>query len=274
MIGLRFDIDSNYGLTRRVNPLLKLLDRHGLKATFFCVMGPDPSIYEIIGLRFFGNDTPRQQPLEHEGMRMGLKSRNFHALKILYTLAYPRKVGTAHSNILRELVAQGHEVFPHGWSHIQWQRNLGNIDIRKHLDLCIESHASIFSAKPAGFAAPGRRYSDRSLALLDEAGFAFSGDMDGNKPFFPEGRSCMQIPVTLFVTIGEFRAMGLNDSQILDRYVNHIAEREFAVLYEHPDNLHDRELAILDGFYECVRRNNEEVLTFSQIYEKFRTIAV
>ena len=269
MTGLRFDIDSNYGLTRRVPPLLDLLDKYGLRATFFCVMGTDPSIPEIVRLRLRAKKT--EKPAGSGPHAVGLKWRQLR--KILYTLLRPRRVGSGHEDLLRQIAARGHEVYPHGWSHIQWQRNLDRIDAQEHLDLCIRSHREIFGIAPAGFASPGRVVNETALGAFDTMGFQFSGDLDGKAPFYPEGRACMQIPVTWFVTIDELRGGGLADGEIAEALAGHVLEREFSVLYEHPDNIYGAELAVLDRFYSIITEKGVEVCTFSEIFNRYREIA-
>lgn len=271
MLGLRFDIDSHYGLTKRLNPLLDLLSRHGLRASFFCVMGADANIAEIVRLRLLG--TSKTKVPEKRTGANGAYGDGHRIRKIMHTLAYPRKVGSAHPDILRRLTEMGHEVYPHGWSHIQWQRNLDNIDIPDHLNRCIEAYSSIFSTKPAGFASPARCYNRAALEAFDKAGFSFVGDMDGDRPFYPGGRSCLQIPITWFVTIDELRFQGLSETQIVDAYAAHILGREFAVIYEHPDNLHGSELRILDRLFSVIRDNRVEVGTFSEICRKYGKVS-
>ena len=239
MFGMRFDIDCNYGLTKKINPLLEVLNKYGIKATFFCVMGRDANIYEILKLRILSSrKTKNSQSIGPSGFSL---PPNFP--KILYTLTFPRYVGNAHPNILKMLVDSGHEVYPHGWSHIQWQRNIDNIDIRQHLDLCMESYYKIFAEYPIGFGSPGRVYNNTVLGLFDEYGISFVGDMDGNKPFRLEPYKSLQIPVTLFKTIAQLRSENLDVNGIVDRYYQHIIGNDFSVIYEHPDNLDSFELS-------------------------------
>ena len=104
MFALRFDIDSNFGLTRRLEPLLALLRQFGINVTFFCVMGRDASLAEILRLRIFGRGQAAP-----DGRAMGMPNLRVppNLPKILYTLAFPRRVGHGHPRILRELVAAG-----------------------------------------------------------------------------------------------------------------------------------------------------------------------
>ena len=262
---MRFDIDSHYGLTKKIYPLLRLLHKHHIKATFFCVMGYDPTISEIVKLRFMA---PRpKKAIQTKQKRLLFSFRNLP--KILHTLSYPRNVGCAHHDLLKTISDAGHEVYPHGWSHIQWQRNIEHINVRKHLELCIEEHQKIFGSAPIGFGSPGRIYNESALALFDEYDFLFVGDMDGDKPFKYQNYKAMQIPVTLFKTISELVEDGLDSGEIVDKYFNHIVENEFSNIYEHPDNLHTFELNILDQLFTRLATIGISSFTFSEIYKQY-----
>ena len=274
MFGMRFDIDSHYGLTKKIPPLLALLQTHNVKATFFCVMGMDPSISEIVKLRLLASRVKKSAPSIHPSNKHQTKPKNrlspFRNLpKVIHTLTYPRHVGCAHHNLLKAISDAGHEVYPHGWSHIQWQRNIDHIDVRKHLELCVEEHQKIFGSAPIGFGSPGRIYNDSALALFDEYDFLFVGDMDGDKPFTYQNYKAMQIPVTLFKTISELAAGGLESDGIVDCYFNHITENEFSNIYEHPDNLHTFELDVLDKLFTKLADAVIPSHTFSEIYKQY-----
>ncbi len=263
MFGMRFDIDCHYGLTKKLNPLLEVLDKYGIKATFFCVMGRDANLYEIFKLRILA----RKKTIKSNAMNPSGASLPPNLPKIIHTLSFPRYVGHTHPNILQKLVDSGHEVYPHGWSHIQWQRNIDNINLREHLDRCTESYYKIFGKYPIGFGSPGRVYNETALRLFDEYGFLFVGDMDGEKPFRVTPFNSIQIPVTLFKTIAQLRSENLDCDAIVDRYFQHIIGNYFSVIYEHPDNLDAFELMVLSKLFEKLTCNGIRSMTFGEIYD-------
>jgi len=279
MFGLRFDIDSHYGLTRRVAPLLKVLDRHDTKATFFCVMGRDASLIEIAKLRFMGKGHRRSsarpqdatdslssdvEPTRKPGRSTFLRNPG----KILYTMIYPRRVGTGRPDLLRLLQDTGHEVYPHGWSHIQWQRNIDRIDVREHIRLCSEAHREVFGILPAGFASPGMVYNDEVLDAFDENGIMFAGDMRGESPFRVNGRRCLQIPVTTRKTISWLNWKGYEQSDIVDMLYQHISGNGFSVIFDHPDNMGHRELRALDVLLGRLSADGIRSIPFGQIHAR------
>ena len=257
MIAFRFDIDTRQGLVERVPPLLDLLDAHGIRATFFCVMGSEANLVEIVRLRLLA-DRDRKSPL-NVAQRGG-------PLKVLKAALLPRGVGHASPGLLREMDRRGHEVQPHGWSHIQWQRNLDAIDVGEHLRRASRAHREILGVAPRGFASPGRTCDERALRAFDEAGLDYAGDLDGSRPFRPAGHAHLQLPVTRFETIAEMRRRGLDDDGIVDAYLADVeAHPEYCCLYEHPDDLGPAELAIFDRVFAGVRARGLEPVTLGEV---------
>ncbi|MEX1178974.1 MAG: polysaccharide deacetylase family protein [Nitriliruptor sp.] len=262
MIAFRFDIDTRRGLVDRVPPLLDLLDEHGIRATFFCVMGPEANLAEIVRLRFLA---PREAK---SPLNVGAKGG---VAKLALAALAPRKVGIGNPDRLRDIVARGHELQPHGWSHIQWQRNLDAIDVREHLRRAIRTQETIVGAPVTGFASPGRSCNEDALRAFDEAGLVYGGDLDGEVPFVPAGHDHLQIPITRFETIAQMRRRGLSDEQIVASYLDHVDERrQFTCLYEHPDDLDDAGLAIFGEVFRGVRERGLEPVTLSEVASAWR----
>lgn len=262
MIAFRFDIDTRRGLVDRVPPLLDLLDEHGMRATFFCVMGPEATLAEIVRLRFLAPKDAKS-PL-NVGAKGGLFKLGLAALA-------PRKVGIANPDRLRQIVVRGHELQPHGWSHIQWQRNLDAIDVREHLRRAMATQESIIGRPVTGFASPGRSCNDEALRAFDDAGLTYGGDLDGDAPFVPDGHRHLQIPITRFETIAQLRRRGLDDDAIAASYLDHVDERpDFCCLYEHPDDLDDAGLAIFGEVFRGVRERGLAPVTLSEVAADWR----
>ena len=255
MISFRFDIDTRRGLVERVPPLLDLLGRFGVRATFFCVMGREANLAEIVRLRLLA-DRSTKSPL-NVGAKGGLVS-------IAKAALLPRAVGYRNGDRLREIIDRGHELEPHGWSHIQWQRSIDHIDVRKHLGLALDHYQRVTGRPAAGFASPGRTWNGAALHAFDEAGLLYVGDMDGTAPFRPPGHSHVQLPITRFETMAEMRRRGLDDSQIVDTYVADL-EHDYCCFYEHPDDVGDRELAVFERLFQHVQAKHLEPVTLQEI---------
>jgi undecaprenyl phosphate-alpha-L-ara4FN deformylase len=257
VINFRFDIDTRRGLVERVPPLLDLLDAHGIRATFFCVMGREANIWEIVRLRLLA-PAGTKSPLD--------VAAKGGAAAVLRAALLPRGVGYRNPGLLRSMSRRGHEVAPHGWSHIQWQRNLSRIDVEAHLRRALDHLEDILGAPAAGFASPGRTWDERTLRAFDDAGLRYAGDMDGEQPFRPEGYRHLQLPVTRFETIAQMRRRGLDDDDIVATYLDDVERHpRYCCLYEHPDDLGDAELAVFDRVFGEVRRRGLEPVTLAEV---------
>jgi peptidoglycan/xylan/chitin deacetylase (PgdA/CDA1 family) len=257
VISFRFDVDTRRGLVERVPPLLDLLEAAGIRATFFCVMGPEANLYEIVRLRLLA-DRSRKSPLN-----VGAKGGT---LAVAKAALFPRKVGIANPELLREIVARGHELGPHGWSHIRWQRDLEAIDVEEHLRRSLAAYERIIGTPALGFASPGRTCNLRALQAFDGAGLRYAGDLEGDRPFRPEGFRHLQLPITRFETIAQMRARGLGDDEIVATYVDDLdANPEYCCLYEHPDDLDDRGLAIFERVFAEVNARFAAPVTLGEV---------
>ena len=256
MICFRFDIDTRAGLTDRTPPLLDALDEAGIRATFFCVMGREANLAEIVRLRFLASkDTKSPLNVAAKG---GIA-------KIAAAALVPRGVGAANPERLVEVVERGHELGPHGWSHIQWQRNLENIDVVDHLHRSIDAYEAAIGRPPVGFAAPGRSCNDDALAAYDAAGLSYAGDLAGDRPFRPEGYRHLQLPITRFETIAQLRRSGLSDAQIVATYLADIdTNPDYCCLYEHPDDLDEAGLAIFAQVFAGVNERGLTPITLAE----------
>ena len=254
MLALRFDVDTRRGLDRALQ-LSALLARHELPATFFVVMGREANAAEIVKLRLLA---PKDSKSPLNVSAKGGK------LAVLRAAALPRRVGSAQHGLLRQLMAAGHELQPHGWSHIRWQRDLANIDPAEHLRKARDALVPVLGALPGGWASPGRTTDARALTAFDEAGLTYVGDLPGTEPFRPAGRSTLQLPVSHFATIAQMRAAGQSDDDVLGTWLQAAREHpDYCCLYEHPDDLTDRELALFDRLFASVRQR--ECVTLSTV---------
>ncbi|CAN5634427.1 4-deoxy-4-formamido-L-arabinose-phosphoundecaprenol deformylase [soil metagenome] len=246
MIAFRFDIDTRRGLVERVPPLLDLLDEFGVRATFFCVMGREANPYEILRLRLLAKRS------EKSPLNVGAKGG---PARVIRAAVFPRAVGHRNPSLLREIVRRGHELQPHGWSHIQWQRNLDGIDVERHLRRSLTHYERIMGSPAIGFASPGRSWNASALLAFDDAGLTYVGDMDGDQPFRPAGFRHLQLPITRFETIAQMRQRGLDDEGIAATYLDDIETNpSYCCLYEHPDDVDDAGLRVLAQLFRALKQ--------------------
>ncbi len=194
---LKLDIDTYVGTREGVPNLLRLLDRHRARATFFVSLGPDNSgkaITRVFRRRGF---LAKMLRTNAPGM-YGVKT-------LLYgTLLPAPQIGRRCAAELKAIPAAGHEVGLHAWDHVGWHDGLDGMTpeaVRVEYDRGWDAFTDLFGAPPRAVAAPGWTATPASLALHDARGLAYASDGRGSFPFRPDmgGTSfrTVQVPTTL-----------------------------------------------------------------------------
>ncbi len=207
ILGLKVDVCTYHGLRDGVPNLLRLFDRHGVRASFFVALGPDTTgraILRVLRPGFLAK-VWRTRALRNYGLRTILSG----------TLLPPRHLGRGLVPTLRTVVAAGHELAMHGYDHRRWQDCVHRMDdhaVREEIRRAVAAYREVTGRPPRGFGAPGWQVSPASLLLLEEADLAYASDTRGMQPFFPQvaGRRLrtLQLPTT-FPTLDE--VLGLDD---------------------------------------------------------------
>ncbi|MBI2456413.1 MAG: polysaccharide deacetylase family protein [candidate division NC10 bacterium] len=196
ILGLKVDVCTYDGLRVGVPNLLRLFDRHGVRASFFVAVGPDTTGRAILrALRpGFLAKMRRTSALRTYGLRTILSG----------TLLPSRHMGRRLAPLLRQVVAAGHELAIHGYDHRRWQDRVHGMEdraVREEIGRAVAIYREVAGRDPRGFGAPGWQVSAASLRILDEAGFVYASDTRGKRPFFPrvDGRTLrtLQLPTTL-----------------------------------------------------------------------------
>lgn len=195
-LGLKIDVCTYDGLRLGVPNLLRLLDRHGIRASFFVALGPDTSgraVFQLFRPGFLSK-MRRTRAIRTYGLRTILSG----------TLLPPRHIGRDLASILRDIAQAGHEVAVHGYDHRRWQDHLHTMSAQavcEELEQAVTVYHDVLGVNPHGFGAPGWQCNASSLQALDALGFLYASDTRGGKPFFPrvDGRvlSTLQIPTTI-----------------------------------------------------------------------------
>jgi peptidoglycan/xylan/chitin deacetylase (PgdA/CDA1 family) len=195
IIGLKIDVCTFDGLRIGVPNLLRLLDRRGVRATFFVALGPDTTgraVLRILQPGFLAK-LRRTRAVRSYGLRTIVSG----------TLLPPRHAGRRLAPLLRRVVAAGHELAVHGYDHRRWQDRVHRMDegtVRGEIGRAVTVYREATGCLPRGFGAPGWQVSVASLQALDEMGFAYASDARGTQPFFPRvaGRALrtLQLPTT------------------------------------------------------------------------------
>ena len=198
-IGLRIDVDTFRGTRDGVPRLLALLERRGVRGTWFMTLGPDN----------MGRHVRRmlRPAFAVKMLRSGAPSLYGWDIVLRGTL-WPGPVISARlADALRLPDRAGHEVALHAWDHHRWQvgaESLPDEALDVELARGKEAFARVYGREPHACAAPGWRCDARVLALPQSRSFAWRSDARGPAvPFLPRvpglGRTLAQpqVPVDL-----------------------------------------------------------------------------
>ncbi|MBI2361473.1 MAG: 4-deoxy-4-formamido-L-arabinose-phosphoundecaprenol deformylase [Deltaproteobacteria bacterium] len=189
-------MDTNVGMREGVPRLLELFREYSVRASFFISFGPDHSGRAVRRLwrPSFLLKMMRTNPVRLYGFRTLLSG----------TLLPSKPIGEGEPELLRSIVAQGHELGIHGYDHVRWQDRLEYMaegEIEEELRKGAAAYERVLGVHPASSAAPGWRCTPSSLAVQDRLGFLYASDVRGLYPFFPVENGAtfktLQIPTTL-----------------------------------------------------------------------------
>lgn len=195
-LGLRVDVDTLRGTRQGVPALVRLFDRHQVRASFFFSVGPDNmgrNLWRLLRPTFL-----------KKMLRSGAPSLYGWDILLMGT-AWPGPIiGHKAREEIREAAAAGHEIGLHAWDHYRWQNFLNRInasEFESQFKRAFELLAEIAGSVPVSSANPAWRSTDAVLALKDSYPFRFNSDCRGHEIFRPliSGRPgrVPQVPVTL-----------------------------------------------------------------------------
>jgi len=196
VIALKVDVDTWTGTRDGVPRLLEILDRFGIKGTFYFSMGPDNSgkaIRRIFTRKGFLKKMLRTRAPSMYGIRTLLSG----------TLLPAPIIAKSFPEILARTEKMGHEAGIHCWDHVEWHDHLpkmGRETVAAELNRACSLFEDIFGHKAVSTAAPGWTMSPVSLEVQDSLSLSYCSDARGAAPFFPvvEGRrfATLQVPTT------------------------------------------------------------------------------
>lgn len=213
-VAIKIDVDTYVGTREGIPRLLEIFRRHGVKATFFAVLGPDNSgkaIRRVFTRPGFVGKMARTNPLKIYGLKT-----------LLYGTLLPAPLtGLAHPEMLAHIAADGHELGLHAYDHVLWQDFVSSWDearVAEELGRAVEAFRNVTGAAPRALAAPGWQATGSSLAVQDRLGLEYASDSRGSAPFYPavgeRTFGTVQIPGTL-PTIDELLGNdGVNEANV------------------------------------------------------------
>ena len=102
------------------------------------------------------------------------------------TFFIPGVIAEAHPDLIREVVARGHEVAHHSYSH-RWIVNMTHEEEREEMRKGMEVLTSITGIRPRGWRSPAAEFSAITKDLVLEYGFSYSSNFfDDDSPYLWE----------------------------------------------------------------------------------------
>jgi peptidoglycan/xylan/chitin deacetylase (PgdA/CDA1 family) len=104
------------------------------------------------------------------------------------------KVAERYPDKVRRIIADGHEVAAHGYTH----RSPTTLTREEEKDELVRTLAILrdLGADPVGYRSPSWDFSEHTLALLAAAGIEYSSNlMDDIRPYVHEGHDIVELPV-------------------------------------------------------------------------------
>lgn len=193
LLGLKIDVDTYLGMKRGVPRLLDILNRFGLRGTFFLSFGPDASGRALFQLL--------KNPLFLKKMTRTNAGRLYGIRTALYGVLLPSPdIALRFPSLVRRIVREGHEVEFHAWDHRRWQDDLPGRSrewIARWFGKGIEAYEALLGRKPEAFGAPGWVMDDRVLETLAPLGFSYLSCTRAKEPFLYESLGIPEIPSDL-----------------------------------------------------------------------------
>jgi undecaprenyl phosphate-alpha-L-ara4FN deformylase len=193
ILGLKIDVDTYQGMKRGVPRLLSLLRQEGVKATFFLSIGPDASgraVLQILKNPRFLKKMVRSRAASLYGFRTALYGTFLPSPMI--ALSFP--------DLVRRIIAEGHEVQFHAWDHRRWQDELFEKPeswIRDWFRCGIEGFEGLTGKRPTSFGAPAWLIDERVLSLVRDLRLDYLSCTRAKEPFIHEGTDLLEIPSDL-----------------------------------------------------------------------------
>jgi undecaprenyl phosphate-alpha-L-ara4FN deformylase len=205
ILGLKIDVDTYQGMRLGLPRLLSLLRENDLRATFYLSIGPDASgraILQILKNPRFLKKMVRTRAASLYGFRTALYG----------TLLPSPKIALSFPELVRRILAEGHEAQFHAWDHRRWQDELTVRPegwIRDWFRRGIDGFEALTGKRPTSFGAPAWLIDDRVLSMVRDLRFDYLSCTRAKEPFIHEGVGLIEIPSDLPC----FEEMGIEEGE-------------------------------------------------------------
>lgn len=268
-LSLRVDVDTLEGSIKGIPALLRMLDRHGMRASFYFSLGPDNSGKAI--RRIFRKGFLAKMRRTNAGKLYGFKT-------MMYGVLLPAPI--IHKRAAAEMRSAqeaGHEVAIHGWDHVQYHDLLDRKSrewLQDWFDRAHGSFAEVFGEPARGAVSPAWRCNDATLEIQEAFGLDYAGDCRGTEPFYPvvKGRTLktLQIPTTL-PTMDELLGLdGMGGHEVNERLFGMIQDEVLNVYALHTEVEGGALASVFDAFLAGLKARETRVMTHTQWLPELR----
>lgn len=262
-ISLRVDVDTLEGSLTGIPTLLRMLDKHQMRASFYFSFGPDNSgkaIRRVFRKGFLAKMRRTKAPQMY-----GLKTLMYGVLlpaPIIYTKAAEQ---------MRSALTAGHEVGIHAWDHVQYHDLLDRKSRQWLQDWHSRAHGAfenVFGFEARGAVSPAWRCNDTTLELQESYGLDYAGDCRGESPFYPivNGKTLqtLQVPTTL-PTLDELYGLdGMTESDVNEKVWSLIREDALNVYALHTEVEGGMLAGAFDAFLQGLRNREVRARTHAE----------
>lgn len=262
-LSLRVDVDTLEGTLEGIPRLLRVLDRHGMQASFFFSLGPDNSgkaLRRIFRKGFLAK------------MRRTGAARLYSPKTMMYGVLLPAPViYRKAADAMRSVQAAGHEVGIHAWDHVQYHDLLddqGRAWLADWFQRAHEAFEAVFGIRARGAASPAWRANDDTLELQDGYGLDYAGDCRGLAPFYPivggQRLRTLQIPTTL-PTLDETLGLDGRTAEDVNREILDLVREDALNVYALHTEVEGGPYAeAFDAFLAGLKDRSVRILTHAQ----------
>ncbi len=163
-IALKIDVDTLRGTLEGVPPLMQLLRRHGVNATFLFSLGPDHTGRAL--RRVFRPGFVRKVMRTSVGANYGWKTLCYG------TLLPGPDIGARGGSVMRTVRDAGFEVGVHCYDHVKWQDHVATQSYawtRQQMQLAIQAFERVFGERPTVHGAAGWQVNEHTFPLSTAA---------------------------------------------------------------------------------------------------------
>jgi undecaprenyl phosphate-alpha-L-ara4FN deformylase len=265
-VALRIDVDTLRGTQIGVPNLLRLLDRHSIRASFFFCVGPDNMgrhLWRLIRPQFL-----------YKMLRTRAASLYGWDILLKGTFWPGPLIGKRAADVIRATATAGHEIGLHAWDHHRWQMHIDGMtlsEIGQSLRRGVETLTEISGRPPTCSAAPGWRCNDQALEAKEGFGFSYNSDCRGNSVFLPKlgdkVLSTPQIPVDLPTYDELIGTGGVDADNFNDRLISLMGPDKLNTLTIHAEVEGIGCLRMFEKFIDMVRAGGGEFIPFGAILD-------